>query len=268
MPEILANGIQLYYELHGPEDGEVIVLSNGIMMSTAAWGYQTAALSKHLRVLLYDCRGMWRSEHPKGPYSMEQHADDLAALLDGLQIKKAHIAGISYGSEISMVFALRYPEKTKTLIVMDGVSQVDPLLYAQTLPWRIAAERKDAELLLRTSVHYNYSEGWIAVHQAAIEASISRFAELDMDALVELMKSFQNYYITDQLGSIKIPTLVVIGEDDLIKGRKYSDIIVRQIPQAEYAVIPGSGHALCLDKPDILNSLLIGFVLKNSQNQL
>jgi 3-oxoadipate enol-lactonase len=268
MPEILANGIKLYYELHGPEDGEVIVLSNGIMMSTAAWGYQTAALSRHLRVLLYDCRGMWRSEHPKGPYSMEQHADDLAALLDGLQIEKAHIAGISYGSEISMVFALRYPQKTKTLIVIDGVSQVDPLLYAQTLPWRIAAERKDAELLLRTSVHYNYSEGWIASHQAAIEASIPRFTELDMDALVELMKAFQNYHITDQLGTITVPTLVVIGEDDLIKGRKYSDIIVRQIPQAEYAVIPGSGHALCLDKPDILNSLLIGFVMKNSQNQL
>jgi 3-oxoadipate enol-lactonase len=268
MPEILANGIKLYYELHGPEDGDVIVLSNGIMMSTAAWGYQTAALSRHLRVLLYDCRGMWRSEHPAGPYSMEQHADDLAALLDGLHIDEAHIAGISYGSEISMVFALRYPGRTRSLIVIDGVSQVDPLLFAQTLPWRIAAERRDAELLLRTSVHYNYSEGWIAAHQDAIEASIPRFEQLDMDTLVELMKSFQNYHITDQLKAIQAPTLVVIGEDDMIKGRKYSDIIVGQIPQAEYAIIPGSGHALCLDKPDILNTLLIGFVLKNRLIQI
>jgi 3-oxoadipate enol-lactonase len=117
-------------------------------------------------------------------------------------------------------------------------------------------------------VQYNYSESWIAAHQDAIEASIPRFEQLDMVALVELMKSFQNYHITDQLKAISVPTLVVIGEDDLIKGRKYSDIIVRQIPQAEYAVIPGSGHALCLDKPDILNTLLLGFVLKNRVNQI
>lgn len=268
MPEILANGIKIYFELYGPENGEVIVLSNGIMMSTAAWGYQTPVLARHMRVLLYDCRGMWRSEHPAGPYSMEQHADDLAALLDGLHIDQAHIAGISYGSEVSMVFALRYPEKTRSLIVMDGVSQVDPLLYAQTLPWRIAAERKDPELLLRTSVAYNYSEGWIASHQAAIEASVSRFADLDMQAMVEMMNAFQKYHITDQLDHVQAPTLVVIGEDDLIKGRKYSDMIVKHIPHAEYAVVPDAGHALCLDKPDILNTLLLGFVIKNRINQI
>jgi len=84
MPRITVNNIDLYYELHGPEDGEVIVLSNGIMMSTASWYFQTQALSKHFRVLLYDCRGMWQSDHPEGPYSMELHADDLAALLDAL----------------------------------------------------------------------------------------------------------------------------------------------------------------------------------------
>jgi len=263
MPEITVNDLTLYYELHGPEDGEVVVLSNGIMMSTAAWAYQTAALAAHMRVLLYDCRGMWRSEHPSGPYSMEQHADDLAALMDALKIEKAHIAGISYGSEISMIFALRYPHKTKTLIIMDGVSQIDPLLYHQTLPWLMAAERKDAELLLRTSVHFNYGEDWIASHAEAIEKSIPRFAQLGMDAMVELMKAFYKLDITDQLGAIKVPTLVVIGEDDLIKGRKYSDIIVSRIPHAEYAVIPRAGHALCIDKPDVLNSLLIGFILKN-----
>ena len=84
MPQVKINGIELYYELHGPEDGEVLVLSNGILMSTASWGLQTPILSKRYRVLLYDCRGMWKSEHPKGPYTMELHAEDLAALLDEL----------------------------------------------------------------------------------------------------------------------------------------------------------------------------------------
>lgn len=263
MAEIKVNGVKLYYELHGPEEGEVIVLSNGIMMSTASWAFQTEALSKHFRVLLYDCRGMWRSEHPAGPYSMEEHADDLAGLLEALQIKKAHIGGISYGSEISMVFAIKYPEMTKSLIVIDGVSQIDPLLKAQTLPWLMAAERNDPEWLLRTSVHLNFSEAWIASHQAYIDASVVRYAELDMVALTELMKAFYSLDITDKLSTISAPTIVIVGEDDLIKGRHYSQIIVNNIQTAEYVVVPGSGHALCLDKPDTLNTLLIGFVQKN-----
>ena len=106
MPRARANNIELYYELHGPEDANVLVLSNGVLMSTASWAFQTSVLSQQYRLLLYDCRGMWQSDHPPGPYSMALHADDLAALLDALGIKRAHIGGTSYGAEVSMVFAL------------------------------------------------------------------------------------------------------------------------------------------------------------------
>ena len=108
------NGIELYYEVHGPEDGDVIILSNGVMMSTASWAVQRDVISKYYRLVLYDCRGMWKSEHPEGPYSMAMHAEDLLGLMDHLEIEKAHIAGISYGSEVSMTFAANYPERTKT----------------------------------------------------------------------------------------------------------------------------------------------------------
>lgn len=262
MPKVQVNGINLYYEMHGPEDGDVLVLSNGIMMSTASWAYQTPALSKHMRVLLYDCRGMWQSDHPAGPYSMEQHVEDLAELLKALDIQQAHIGGISYGSEISMLFAILHPEMTKTLVVMDGVSEIHPLLKAQTFPWLMAAERNDPELLLRTSYHLNFAEEWIIAHQAFIEASVERYAEIDMLAFAELMKAFYNLSFTDQLCQIKVPTLVIAGEKDLIKGRKYAEIIVDNLENAELITIPGAGHAVCLEKPAEVNSLLIGFINK------
>ena len=140
MPTTLANGIQLYFELYGPEDADVLVLSNGILMSTGSWALQTPVLSQHHRLLLYDCRGMWQSEHPPGPYSMTQHADDMAALLDALGIEKAHIGGISYGAEISMTFALKYPERTSSLVLSSAVSHIDPLLQGIMDGW-IAAVR-------------------------------------------------------------------------------------------------------------------------------
>lgn len=264
MPEVVVNNIRLYYELHGPVDGEVLVLSNGIMMSTASWIYQTRVLSKYMRVLLYDCRGMWHSEHPDGPYSMEQHADDLAALLEALDIPKAHIGGISYGSEISMVFALKYPEKTKSLIIIDGVSEVRPFLRAQTYPWKLAAERKDPELLYWTSVTLNFSAEYVAATQSDTAEAIKRFSAIHMESFAEMMSAFYNIDITNELSRINCPTLVVIGEEDRIKGREYAQLIAEKIENSEFVVVPGAGHALCLDKPDPLNTLLIGFVLKNS----
>lgn len=264
MPRIAVNDIQLYYELHGPEHGEVIVLSNGIMMNTASWYYQTRVLSKHFRVLLYDCRGMWQSDHPDGPYTMELHADDLAGLLDALGIEKAHIAGISYGSEISMVFALRYPEKTKSLMVIDGVSEVPLMLKLQSYPWRLAGERNDADLLFHTSVFLNFSEAYLKENEALLPISHDNFARLNLASFVKLMDAFISYHITEQLGEISCPTLIIVGEDDQIKGRKLAEMMVERIPQAEYLVVPGAGHALCLDKPDPLNTMLLGFVLKHS----
>ena len=264
MPKIGVNGIDLYYELSGPEGAPVLVLSNGIMMSTASWAFQNTVLNRHLRVLLYDCRGMWKSDHPEGSYSMEEHADALAGLLEALEIDKAHIAGISYGAEVSMMFALRYPEKTRSLIVIDGVSEIHPLLRAQTNPWLMAAERHDAELLLNTSYHMNFAEDWIRANQAFIDTSVDRYALLDMDALVRLMKAFYALDMTAELSRIQAPTLVIAGEEDLIKGREYAEIIAAQISNSELVIVPGAGHALCLEKPAILNTLLLGFVTKNN----
>lgn len=265
MPKIQVNGINLYYELKGPEDGEVLVLSNGIMMSTASWAYQVPVLSEHMQVLLYDCRGMWQSDHPAGPYSMEQHVEDLAALLKALDIQKAHIGGISYGSEISMLFAIRHPEMTRSLIVMDGVSEIHPLLKGQTFPWLMAAERKDPEMLLRTSYPLNFAEDWIKKHHAFIEASVERYAEIDMQAFTELMKAFYALDFTAELSKITAPTLIVVGEKDLIKGREYANILHREIEHAQLITIPDAGHAVCLEKPDELNSVLVGFLLTLDQ---
>lgn len=265
MPRVQVNDIEIYYELSGPEDAPVLVFSNGIMMSTASWAFQKAGLDPYLRVLLYDCRGMWQSAHPDEIHSMEQHADDLAGLLEALEIESAHIAGISYGAELSMVFALNYPEKAESLIVIDGVSEIHPLLKAQTYPWLMAAERNDPEMLLRTSYFLNFSEDWIKSNQAFIENSVDRFAELDMPALTRLMKSFFELDITDRLREIKAPTLVIAGEDDLIKGPEYAKIIADQIPGSEWVHVPRAGHALCLEQPAVLNTLLLGFVQKHTK---
>jgi 3-oxoadipate enol-lactonase len=266
MPKVMANGIRLYYELHGPEDGEVLVLSNGVLMSTASWAYQTPVLSQHYRLLLYDCRGMWQSDHPPGPYSMAQHADDLAGLLDALGIEAAHIGGTSYGAEVSMVFALNYPARTRSLIVTSAVSHLDPLLRGLADIWISAARAHDPDLLYRVVYPLTFSEAWIAANQATLDLARERYETLDFDALLELFLCFSRLDITAELRRITAPTLVVAGELDALKSRKYSDILAREIPNAEYALIPQAGHAAMWERAGVFNSLLLGFLAKQGRD--
>ena len=265
MPRVEANSIELYYELHGREDADVLVLSNGVLMSTASWAFQTPVLSEHYRLLLYDCRGMWQSDHPPGPYSMALHADDLAALLDALGIEQAHIGGTSYGAEIGMVFALRYPGRTRSLIVTAAVSQLDPLLRGLADPWIEAARARDPELLFRVVYPLTFSEQWIAANQATLDMARQRYESLDFDALLELFLCFSRLDITADLHKIAAPTLVVAGELDLLKSRKYADMIAREIPNAEYALIPHAGHAAMWEQAGIFNSLILGFLAKQRE---
>ena len=260
MPELIANGCRFYYEIDGPADADVLVLSNGILMSTASWGYQVPAFARRYRVLRYDCRGQWQSEHPAGPYSIELHADDLAALLDALGMARAHIGGISYGAEISMVFALKYPERTLSLILSSAVSQVNPALAGIAGMWLAAALRREPDLFFAATYPFNFSQRWIAANPGLLAQARSRYASLDFDAVAELCRAFLALDITGELHRITAPTLLMVGEEDNLKPRAYADIIAREIPHVAYAIIPGAGHAACWEAPLVFNSLVLGFL--------
>ncbi len=262
MPKIKANGIELYFELHGPPNADVLVLSNGILMSTASWAFQTPVLSKAYRLLLYDCRGQWQSDHPQGPYSMEQHADDLAALLDALGIARAHIGGVSYGAELNLIFGYKYPAKTRSLLIGSAVSQVDPTLRGIVEMWIQAAKRHDADLFYRATYPFNFSQAWIAANTQALEQAQARYRLLDLDAVVHLCQAFLSLNITDRLQRIKAPTLLMVGEEDNLKPRRYADIIASRIPQAEYVIVPRAGHAVMWEQAGVFNSLVLGFLAK------
>ena len=264
MPKVRANGIGLYYELHGPADADVLVLSNGVLMSTASWAYQVPSFSKRYRVLLYDCRGQWQSDHPGEPYSMEMHADDLAALMNALKIEKAHLAGISYGAELSLMFALKYPDRARSLLLSSTVSHVEPSLRSIIEMWIQAAKRKDVEMFYRVTYPFNFAESWIVANPQLLEQARARYASLDFGAVVNLCEAFLELNITPDLHRIKTPTLLMAGEQDALKPRHYADIIAREMPHAEYVIVPGSGHALCWENWQVFNTLVLGFLAKQS----
>jgi len=265
MPQIEVNGIQFYYELHGPEDAAVLVLNNGIIMNAAtSWAFQTRALSASYRVLQYDCRGQGQTDHPEEPYSMSQHADDLAALLDALGIQKAHIAGISYGGEVAQAFALAYPEKTLSLILADTVSEVGPELRTIIQSWVDALKAGDPLAFFHTTVPWNFSPEFIENNAALLEDAKQRYPLLDFPAVIRLCEAFYQVSLTPRLGEITAPTCIICGEKDLLKGIPYARKLKQHIPHAELHILDGAGHASCWERPAEFNTVVLGFLAKLS----
>jgi 3-oxoadipate enol-lactonase len=264
MPKIQANGVELYYELHGAEDAPLLVLNNGILMNAAgSWIFQTEALSKRYRVLQYDCRGQGQSEHPDEAYTMGMHADDLAALLTALGYESAHIAGISYGGEVGQAFALKYPERCLSLILADTVSEVGEELRIIIEAWLSAARTRDAEAFFNITVPWNFSPEFVTKNPKLFADAKERYKLLDYPAVVRLSECFLEVDFTDRLGEIKCPTCIIVGSEDLLKGPAYAAILKAGIPHAEYHLLHGAGHASCWERSQEFNTIVLGFLAKH-----
>ncbi len=109
MPLITANNISIYYEIHG--EGEPLILISGMGGDRTFWQSSIGPLSKCYKVIVFDTRGIGKTDAPTAPYSMEMFADDLAGLMEGLQIEKAHILGFSMGGNIAQFLQPVIPKK-------------------------------------------------------------------------------------------------------------------------------------------------------------
>lgn len=262
MTRMMVNGVDLYYELHGEGD-EVLVLNNGVIASTATWAYQLPALTPHFRVLLYDMRGQGQSQkwRPGDPdYTWETHVDDLAALMDALAIDAAHIGGISYGGELTMVFALRHAARCKRLIIADAVSHIEPRLRAIVDTWAMIAALGDHELFYKSTWFWNFSETFFAEKYDFLVSRIEAAKALDLPSVVQLCRCFLALDITDQLGAIHQPACVIVGENDLLKPVHYSQTIADALPDARLHILSGVGHASFWESSEAFNQIVVDFL--------
>ena len=264
MPRIRVNDIHLHYEFHGPADGELLILNNGVFMNTGSWAFQLPDLARRYRVLAYDMRGQGQSDHPEGAYSFDLHADDLVALMDALDLGKAHMVGTSYGGELNLVMGLRFPERCASLVILTSVSHSDALLKGMIGRWRIGAQLGDGPTFFRLIYADTYSEGFLTGRPDLLPSAEQRYASLDLPAAVRLLDSFLAFDVTAQLGRITLPTLIASAEQDLLKPPRYGELMHRAIPGSEFHLIPGSGHVAVLEKPAEVNTLILGFLAKHA----
>jgi 3-oxoadipate enol-lactonase len=254
MPFAKINGIDLYYEVHG--DGPALVLAHGGGGSHLSWWQQVPEFSKTYKVIAFDHRSFGQSpDLPDGP-GPRAFVQDLTALLDHLGIQKAAVAGQSMGGWTVCGFAAAHPERTSALILCDTTGGVETPEVA----------RAQASIQER-------STGNLA--QILTNAYSSKFPERN-PALCFLYQQISalNTRVTPNLASLlfglkhevkpiierKIPTLLLVGEEDVLTPPQAMASVAAQIPQARFVRVPQAGHSVYFERADEFNRIVGEFL--------
>lgn len=268
------DGVKLYYEDTGASDsGETVVFLNGVMASASSWSFTSPLFERFgFRVIRHDFMGQLLSDKPvpeSGIYSFAEHARQTRALLDMLGVKSAHLIGTSYGGEVAMKFAAAYPSSAKTISIIDSVSELDEVCRMFVESWKTLCDCGDGEEFFYGMAPSIYGPDFMRDNKEMLAARAKACKNIDRsyyEGQKILYDTFaRDVTMTDELKNIKCPALVVVGQDDILKPQKFSEIIYRNIESCEFAVFPHCGHVTIFEQPNILNSTLLGFILKNCQ---
>ena len=269
MAQIQVNGINIYYELKGKQEGkEAVIFLNGVMSTVAGWALQVPVFEKAgFKILLHDFRGQLLSEKPQQDYTFSMHVQDTKSLLDKLGIEKVHIICTSYGSIVGLRFALDFPEYVKSITMIDALSEADGNFRRIITNWQELLKDGDMLKFFRAIVPTIYSNFFLENNEKALrerEQLLKSLPKDFMEAFSRLLtNAVQNINYTSELTKIKCPVFLACGELDLLTPIKLSQIIKKQIPHAEFVIVPECGHTTVYEKPDVVNSLALGFIIKN-----
>lgn len=240
----ISNGT-LYYEVHG--NGAPIVFIHGFTLDHRMWQSQVGYFSKTSRVITYDVRGFGQSSQPIDTYT---HYDDLLALLDHLEIPKAHLVGLSMGGGIASGFAVLHPDRVLTLALLDS----DIHGYPSSVDWNVHAGEVGVD---------DAKVNWLA-HDVFAQTRTKQ------DVTAELTKIVQDYSgwhwlhndpgtridVAKRMSEIQASTEVITGEKDLAYFQDIADVLIRSIPNARRTIVPGVGHMVNMEAPNEINMII------------
>ncbi len=252
------NGTRLRYEVAG--SGRPLVLVHGFTLDTRMWDDQFHAFAGRYRVIRYDMRGFGKSAVPSD--ETYAPADDLRALLEHLDVERAHVVGLSMGGGLAIDFALAYPEAT------DGLIAVDSILGGYQ--WReFGATLTSVFSAARESGVEAAKEVWLNSPLFAPALEMPDVAA----RLRQIVSGYSGWHLVNEnpvrpisppaiqrLGEISAPTLVVVGERDLPDFHTIADTLERGIPGARKAALPGAGHMSNMEDPDSFNETVLHFL--------
>lgn len=268
MPQTsVRTGVTLNYEISG--SGEPLLLIMGTSGSILLWGELVPRLAQTYRVIAFDNRGLGGSDRGTGPISVASLADDASALLDALEVPRAHVLGWSLGSAIAQELALAHPDQVASTVLYATWGRCDGFQRSVLSALRLPYVHRDMESALATA-GLAFSPQLLDHPDFAqlLEPMLPAFPqnEAQMQVTVEQWDADLAHDSIDRIGAITAPTLVVVGEQDLLTPPWQSRKVADAIPGARYELVTGHGssHGMHIERPEDLAKIITGFLGENS----
>jgi pimeloyl-ACP methyl ester carboxylesterase len=249
--------IDVNYESFGA--GEPLLLIHGLGSSTNDWEPQIPDLARHFQVITYDVRGHGLTSKPRGPYSVQQFAEDALALLQHLHVGPAHVLGISMGGMIAFQLAVDHPAAVKSLTIVNSGPELVLRTWRQRLAIysrfaivRLMGMRKMGEVLANKLLLGPR-------HAATRETFVERWSRNDPSAYLRALRALIGWSVTARLGSIIAPTLILTADQDYTPV-PFKEAYTRKIPGAKLVVVPDSRHMLPVECPAEFNRAALDFL--------
>lgn len=263
MPYAQAENAKIYYEVHGEAPGLPLVLIRGTGADGTRWMPQVDVYSPHVRCVIFDGRGVGRSETTSPPYTVQQMAYDTLAVMDQVGAEQAHLSGSSLGGAIALHLAIHHPERVLSLqmhsswIATKGFTSYSlgllkkylltggtDFYYEATLPLLFSATfmQQNFEMLMN-----------ILAHMQANSATL--------DGLLGQVEANLSHDLSKEANRVKVPTLITVGELDYILPLECSEELHEAIGGSELVVFPGGGHLVTMENPEDFNRVTLDWML-------
>ncbi len=245
--------------------GELLVFMHGVGGNRTNWRDQLPVFGAHFTAAAWDARGYGDSEDYDGPLNFKDFADDLVRVLDHFGATRAHIAGLSMGGRIAMDFAVRYPDRVRTLTLVDthpgfsGLSEEDKNEFVRLRkePLEAGKEPRDiAEPIARTLVGPNASE-------QALRRLVDSMAALHKHSYIKAVEATIRTERQQGLEGIAVPTHVIVGAEDRLTPPEVARDIAATIPNARLTIIDDAGHLPNIERPEAFDKAALEFLLEH-----
>jgi 3-oxoadipate enol-lactonase len=262
--KITANGISVNYTLDGPASAPVVTLSHSLATDLSMWDPQMKALTARYRVLRYDTRGHGGTDAPAGAYTLDQLADDAQALLKALGVAKTHWIGLSMGGMIGQTLALKSPDLFLSLSLCDTSSRVPAEakpLWADRIK---TAQTQGMEPLVEGTIGRWFTAPFREQHKDVVDPVRAMIRRTPPQGYAGCFAAISALDLTDRLPAIKIPTLVVVGEEDQGTPVAASQAIQAKIAGSQLEILKSAAHLANMEQPEAFTKALTTFLARLS----
>lgn len=245
----------LHWRSDGPNDRPAVVFANSLGTDFRIWDAMLPALADRYRLIRYDKAGHGLSDTAAGPHALEDHVEDLLAVLDAAEVRAAAIVGVSFGGLIAQGVALWAPGRVTALVLCDTAARIgSPALWEA----RIAAIGASGLAAIADGILERwFSAGFRRDRTTELAGWRNMLVRTPADGYAATCAAIRDADLTGAVAAIRAPALCLVGDED---GATPPDIVratAALIPGARFEIIPGAGHLPCIEQPALLADLIL-----------